>query len=344
MAPWIVPVLAILVGFVALLWSADRLVIGASSTARGLGVSPRIIGLTIVAFGTSAPELVVSTIAAFEGNIGLSVGNAIGSNIINVALVLGVAALIQPLTVAPDLPRRDIPILLIAVIVAYALMWDGRLGRFDGIVLFAGMSWMIYDQVSSGLRERRESLPPGAQSIAPSSVSLASAVAPRMGVSRALVWLIVGLVVLTLSSRLLVWGADHLARLFEVSDLIIGLTVVALGTSLPELAASVASALRGEHDIALGNVVGSNIFNIFAVLGVPALFAPGHFDRICILRDFPVMLGLTLMLLVFTWRRMDTKGQLSRRSALIFLSCFLAYTGFLMTNPSVSVEFVQDLG
>jgi cation:H+ antiporter len=271
---------AVAVGFVVLVWGADRFVVGSAATARNLGVSPLVIGLTLVGFGTSAPELLVSAMASATDNAGLAIGNAIGSNITNVALVIGVTVLVRPLRVHSKILRRELPLLMGAMVAALVLMLDGVLGRWDGIALVAGFFLMMGWIVRQGLREGRED----GDAL---TMELEAEIPEGMGTARALTWAFVGLVALLASSRLLVEGASSLARHFGVSDLVVGLTVVALGTSLPELAASVAAALKNEHDIAVGNIVGSNIFNLFGVLGLPGIIAPGPFDHAVLWRDFP---------------------------------------------------------
>jgi len=252
--------LAIAGGFVLLTWSADRFVTGASGIAFNLKVSPLIIGLTIVSLGTSAPEILVSVMAALQGNAGLAIGNAIGSNIINTGLILGITAVIVPLSVHSSIIKRELPVMLLVMVGALLLLLDGTLGRFDGAVLVTGMALMLIWVVHLGRRSQTTG-------IDPISGEFADEIPTSMPMGRAVFWLIVGGLVLIGSSRMLVWGAVSIAQSMGVSDLVIGLTIVALGTSLPELAASVMSVFKKEHDIALGNIIGSNIFNILAVLG-----------------------------------------------------------------------------
>lgn len=306
---------AIAAGFVLLVWAADRFVGGAASVARALGVSPMIIGLTIVGFGTAAPEILVSAMAALAGNPDLGVGNAIGSNITNIALILGTAALIAPLTVRSETLRRELPVLLTIMLVGLGLLIDGELDRIDGIVLLAGLvafiAWLIH------LARRSANADPMAEEFS------AEMPAP-MPLPAALLWLAIGLAVLLISSRLLVWGAVNLAVALGISDLVIGLTVVAIGTSLPELAASVIAARRGEHDIAIGNVLGSNIFNLLAVMGLPGVIRPGAIPDAVLTRDFPIMVGLTLAFFLLAWG-IGRRGHFSRLSGVLLLASFAAY-------------------
>ena len=307
--------LAVLSGFVLLVWGADRFVAGASATARNLGVSPLIIGLTIVGFGTSAPEILVSGVASTLGNPGLAIGNALGSNITNIALILGATALIAPLDVHSDTLKREFPILLGIMALALLLLLDGELGRIDGLVLLTGLVVMIYWMVSLGLKSRHSD---------PLEDEFASELPPEMGMARALGWLVAGLLILLFSSRLLVWGAVGIAHEFGVSDLVIGLTIVAIGTSLPELAAAVVSALRQEHDIAIGNVIGSNMFNLLAVLGLPGLIHPGPVAAEVLSRDYPVMIGLTLALFAMAYG-LRGPGRINRLEGLLLLLAFAGY-------------------
>ena len=312
--------LAIIGGFVVLTWSADRFVVGASAIAYNLKVSPLIIGLTIVGLGTSAPEMLVSIVAAWQGNSGLAVGNALGSNIINTGLILGVSALIIPLKVHSSIIRRELPVLLLVMVIALLLLLDGTLGRLDGIILLSGMALVVIWLIRVG----KTSPPPED----PMSDEFADEMPTDMGMGRAVLWLIVGGLCLLGSSRLLVWGAVSVAESMGISDLVIGLTVVALGTSLPELAASVMSALKNEHDIAIGNVIGSNIFNLLAVLGLPGLINPATIDAEVLTRDFPVMAGLTLALFVMAFG-FRGPGRINRFEGALLVLAFCGYQTLL---------------
>jgi cation:H+ antiporter len=312
--------LAIIGGFVVLTWSADRFVVGASAIAYNLKVSPLIIGLTIVGLGTSAPEMLVSMMAAWQGNSGLAVGNALGSNIVNTGLILGVSALIIPLKVHSSIIRRELPVLLLVMVIALLLLLDGTLGRLDGIILLTGMALVVTWLIRVG----KTSPPPED----PMSDEFADEMPTDMGMGRAVLWLIVGGLCLLGSSRLLVWGAVSVAESMGISDLVIGLTVVALGTSLPELAASVMSALKNEHDIAIGNVIGSNIFNLLAVLGLPGLINPGAIDAEVLTRDFPVMVGLTLALFVMAFG-FRGPGRINRFEGALLVLAFCGYQTLL---------------
>ena len=312
--------LAIISGFVLLTWSADRFVVGASAIAYNLKVSPLIIGLTIVGLGTSSPEILVSMVASWQGNSGLAVGNALGSNIINMGLILGVSALIIPLKVHSSIIKRELPVLLLVMVITLLLLLDGTLGRLDGIIMLTGMALFMIWLIRIG------KTPPPAED--PMSDEFADEMPTDMGMGRAVLWLIVGGLCLLGSSRLLVWGAVSVAESMGISDLVIGLTVVALGTSLPELAACVMSALKNEHDIALGNVIGSNIFNLLAVLGLPGLINPGAIDAEVLTRDFPVMVGLTLALFVMAFG-FRGPGRINRFEGALLVAGFCGYQTLL---------------
>lgn len=306
---------AIAAGFVLLVWGADRFVGGAAGAARALGVSPMIVGLTIVGFGTSAPEMLVSAMAALAGNPNLGVGNAIGSNITNIALILGVAAVVTPLTVRSETLRRELPVLMAIMLVSLGLLTDGALDRVDGLLLLAALAafivWLIRLARASANAD-------------PMAVEFTAEMPAPLPLPAALLWLAIGLLVLLASSRLLVWGAVNLAVTLGISDLVIGLTVVAVGTSLPELAASVIAARRDEHDIAIGNVLGSNIFNLLAVMGLPGVIRPGAIPPEVLTRDFPIMIGLTLAFFFLAYG-IGRRGHFSRLSGGLLLASFGAY-------------------
>ena len=318
--------LAIAGGFVLLTWSADRFVVGASALAYNLNVSPLIIGLTIVSLGTSAPEILVSAVASLQGNGGLAIGNALGSNIINIALILGVTALIVPLKVHSSIVRREMPVLIGVMLLGLVLLFDGSLGQFDGIVLLSGMALMLLWMTHIGIKEK--------SSHDPISEEFADEVPTNLSMSRAGFWIVVGGLCLLGSSKLLVWGAVAIAHTMGVSDLVIGLTIVAMGTSLPELAASVMSALKNEHDIAIGNVIGSNIFNLLAVLGLPGLINPGPFDAIVLTRDYPVMLGLTVLFFIMAYG-FRGPGRINRFEGALLVLAFVGYQTLLYFSETV---------
>ena len=307
-------VIAIIGGFILLVWGADRFVHGAAATARNFGVSPLVIGLTIVGIGTSAPEILISIIAAYEGNPALAVGNALGSNITNIALVLGVTALLSPLLVKSETLRREYPIMFLIMLLALILCVDGDLSRLDGTILLCGLVIMMLWMVKLGLRKHE---------IDPLEAEYEQEI-PYLTTGKALFWLAVGMVLLLVSSRTLVWGAVNIAQAMGISDLIIGLTIVAIGTSLPELAASVMSALKGEPDIALGNVIGSNMFNLLAVLGLPGLIAPHVLDPAVLSRDFPFMIGFSIALFAMAYGFKES-GKINRYEGALLLIGYIVY-------------------
>lgn len=314
----ILSVLAVIVGLVLLVWSADRFIDGSAATARHFGMPPLLIGMVIVGFGTSAPEMVVSVLSALEGSPGIALGNAYGSNITNIALILGLTALISPIAVQRKIVRIEIPILLAVTALAAALLWDGQLTVSDGLimlgVLLAYMIWTVLD----GLKHKH-------------SATADDELPMDMPLGKGIFWLVIGLLILVLSSRLLVWGAVNIAQSMGVSDLIIGLTVVAVGTSLPELASSIAATRKGEHDIALGNVVGSNLFNTLAVVGLAAVLHPMAVPQDIMQRDIPIMAVLTVLLLVFCLGR-NGSGMIGRGKGAVLLTIFVAYTVYLITT------------
>lgn len=319
----LLPSLAILVGLALLVWSADHFVEGASAAAGHYAVPPLLVGMLIVGFGTSAPELVVSTLAASQGNPGLALGNAWGSNIVNMALILGVTALVSPIIVHSKILRQELPILVCVTALSAYLVWDGQISRLDAWVLLAVFGMLVTWSIVKGMRGGSDAL----------AVETASELKEHvMPLKRSLMGLVLGLLVLIGSSRLLVWGAVTIAQSLGVSDLIIGLTVVAVGTSLPELASCVAAARKGEHDIALGNVLGSNLFNSLAVVGVAGAISPIHIDADVITRDLPVMAGLTLVLFAMCWGLRGRPGRINRWAAGALLATYLFYTSWLLST------------
>nr|MDT0250993.1 calcium/sodium antiporter [Endozoicomonas sp.] len=311
MSPAIYAIVAIIIGFILLTWSADRFVGGAAATARNWGISPMLIGLTVVSIGTSAPEILVSLMSALQGHTDIAVGNAIGSNIANMGLVLGITALIAPLSVKPALAKREIPLLLVVTLIAGACLINSYLGVIESLVLLSGLFVTLYLMIYW-------------QKAHPEEPLVDSEEIEKLPSGKAYLELIGGLVLLLVSAQILVWGATQIATLLGVSELVVGLTVVAIGTSLPELAASVASVLRGHHDIALGNVIGSNIFNLLAVLSMPGLVAPGRLNESVISRDYPVMLAFTVLVAAMTMfgKKPKTLGRYTGIILLVGYGCY----------------------
>lgn len=311
---------SIIIGLVLLVWSADRFVDGAASTARHFGMPPLLIGMVIVGFGTSVPEMLVSALSAMQGNPGLALGNAYGSNIANIALILGAAALISPISVHSQVLRRELPLLLGISVISLLLLWDGNLSRADAVILLILFASIMGWSIMQGMRARTDAFSKEMD------VEMASSTMP---LKSSVMWLVIGLVLLILSSRMLVWGAVTIAQSLGVSDLIIGLTIVALGTSLPELASSVAAALKKEHDIALGNVLGSNLFNTLAVVGIAGSIHPLEVENAVLFRDMPIMLGLTLSL-VFMGLCRRKNARINRFEACLLLLSYVGYNGWLV--------------
>ena len=308
-------VVIFLVGLIVLSWSADRFVYGASALAKNIGISTMMIGLTIVAMGSSAPEIVVSAMASANGNMNTAVGNALGSNITNIALVLGITALVKPLVVASTTLKRELPALLVITLIAVAFLFDGELASYEGLILMGLFVFVLAMMAWLSLQVDKED---------PLVAETADEIPSNVSTTSALIWVGVGLVLLPLSAHFLVDSAVEIARYFGISDLVIGLTIIAFGTSLPELAASIAGVLKGEDDLALGNIIGSNIFNLLAVLGMPGLIAPGLLDPDVFNRDMWVMLGLTLLLFLFSFDLIG-KRIISRTNGALFLASFIGY-------------------
>jgi len=314
--------LAIIFGLAILVWSADRFVEGSASIARHFGISPLLIGMVILGFGTSAPEMMVSALSAWQGNPGIALGNAYGSNITNIALILGLTALISPIAVHSKVLRKELPILTAITVLAGWQVWDGEITRTDAFVLLgvfsALMGWIIWQ----GMQKRTDTL---------GSEIEQELLAKTMPINRAVFWLVSGLVLLIVSSRILVWGAVEIAQFFGVSDLIIGLTIIAIGTSLPELASSIIATRKGEHDIALGNVLGSNLFNTLAVVGIAGAIHPMPVEPEVLSRDILVMGVLTVSLFVIGYG-FRGPGRINRFEGGALLVCYIGYISYLINT------------
>ncbi|TVS10978.1 MAG: calcium/sodium antiporter [Wenzhouxiangella sp.] len=317
-----IALLELAAGFTLLIWAADRLVTGASALATNIGVSPLLVGLTIVGFGTSAPEMLVSMIASLRGNPSLAIGNALGSNIANVGLILGLTAMIYPLRVERITLKREFPVLGAIMLLTLGLMWNLELTRSDGLVLAGGLGLLLVGMVWLGLRRGEGD---------PVTSALSEEVPRNMSTRRAGLWTLVGLIALPLSAQILVNGAVTLALIVGVSDAVIGLTIIALGTSLPELAAAAASVLKREDGLAIGNILGSNMFNLLGVLGIAALVHPMHIEPILLQRDLSVMFLMTIALFVLVWRRRG-HGLISRPTAALLFVGFIVYQAVVITT------------
>lgn len=313
------PVLALLAGLILLIWSADRFVNGAAQTASHFGMPPLIIGMVIVGFGTSAPEMLISLLAALQGNPGIALGNAYGSNIANIALILGITALVCPIRVHSRAVVRELPVLTAVTLLAFWQLFDHEISRLDALILLIVFFLIMAWNIRTGRREHNDPLEQETgQELAAHALPL----------RQALIQLIFGLIVLIASSRLLVWGAVDIARSFGVSDLLIGLTIIAVGTSLPELASSIAASRKGEHDIVLGNLIGSNLFNTLAVVAIAALIQPVEVPAEVLNRDMPMTALLTLSLFALCYGR-KSQGCIQRWKGGLLLASFVAYSSYL---------------
>ncbi len=315
-------IVAVVAGLGLLIWSADRFVDGAAAAARLLGVSTLIIGIIVVGFGTSAPEIGVSVIAVLEETPDIAIGNALGSNIANIALILGVTAILVPIPVESRLLKTEFPLLLLATAVMGVCLYDLRLGPLDGIGLLALLAVTLFVLVQQHRRYAREYAKYDQDTLALAEPDESDR---DMTWPTAIGWLLVGLVVLVGSSKLLVWGASNIAYAFGVSELVIGLTIIALGTSLPELAASIASLKKSVPDVAIGNVIGSNLFNSLAVIGLPAAMTRFTVDPAALSRDLPVVIGLTLLLVLMARFPGALPRFLSRGKGIVLFAAFVIY-------------------
>lgn len=317
----------LLISLVTLVWSADKFVVGASSLARNFGVSPMIIGLTIVAMGSSAPEMMIAATASLDGKPDTAIGNAIGSNITNIALVLGITALMHPLSVSSSTIKRELPLVLAITLLAYWMLLDKHFSATEGYILFAGFFIYIISLLMITLKRAKNKPMDDAMII-----EAEQEVPDALPTSWALFWLAVGMVLLPMSASYLVSSAEFIARAFGVSDLVIGLTVIAIGTSLPELAASIMSIVKKEDDLALGNIIGSNIFNILAVLSLAGMIAPGEIDANAAVRDAPYMVGVTLLLFILCFGRKLGNFRITRAKGGLLLVSFIAYQLLLFSQ------------
>ena len=316
----ILPVIALVLGLVALVWSADRFVDGAVGTACYFGVPSLFVGMLVIGFGTSAPEMMVSGLSAFQGNPGIALGNAFGSNIANLALILGATALISPIPFPKSILKKELPILVGATLFTLALVWNGKVSRLDGLVLLLVFGTWIGSTIYKGLQQKSVEDSIGAERKG-----------KKESIKSNLVWLLLGFVILLGSSRAMVWGAVEVARFFQVSDMVIGLTVVAIGTSLPELASSIVAAKKGEHNLALGNVIGSNLFNTLTVVGIASCIHPFSVNPSSVMRDGIFMLVLTLGLFSFCFSRQGN-AEIKRWGGVLLLILYLAYLTFLVVQ------------
>lgn len=317
---------AVIGGLVVLVWSADRFVGGAAAAAQNFGISKLIIGLTIVSFGTSAPEILVAINAALSGVGNMAIGNAIGSNLANIGMVLGITALVAPLPTQRHLLKNEMVFLLGVTAIAGLVLWDLRILWWEGALMLTALLPLIY-------------LMSQCQHDDPDGAECEEEEIPEMSNSAAGLWIIAGLLLLIASSKALVWGAEIIAINAGISPLIIGLTLLAVGTSLPELAASIVSALKGHHDIAIGNIIGSNIFNIMAVMAIPALITHIEVDAAVLFRDYASMCIITLLLATAIWLSLRASGdrlpRIGRRAGVGFLLLYAGYYYWLFCDGAI---------
>ncbi|GAB2669308.1 calcium/sodium antiporter [Vibrio panuliri] len=311
----------LIVGLIFLVWSADRLVYGSAALARNFGISPLVIGMTILAMGSSAPEMMVSATAALDGKTDTAVGNVLGSNIANIALILGITALIKPLSISSAVLRRELPLMIAVTGVSGVILWDNHLGFMEGVLLFILFIAFILAMLHISRKEKKNGdiMLDEQESEVPEGVNN----------WKAILWVVVGLIVLPLSADTLVDSSVVIAKYFGMSDLVIGLTIIAVGTSLPELAASVAGVMKGEDDMAVGNIIGSNVFNILAVMGIPGILNPSILSEFVMGRDFWVMLGVSLLLVVMA---LGKSRSINRFEGAVLFVIFIAYQGYLIAN------------
>ena len=313
----------LILGFAALVWSADRFVYGAAALAKNFGVPTLIVGLTVVAMGSSAPEMMVSASAALAGKTDTAVGNAIGSNITNILLVLGITALFRPLSVSSSTLKREIPLVLIVSLATWYIFSDNYFSLAEGVALLIGFVVFIGGLIIVSLRAKNQTDP---------FVSEACDEVPNdVPTKKAVIWLVIGMVLLPVSAHFLIDSAVDIAKYFGLSDLVIGLTIIAIGTSLPELAASIAGVLKNEDDLALGNIVGSNIFNILAVLPFAGIINPSIIDPSVANRDILFMIGATVALIIMS---LNFRGaqRINRVEGGLLLIAFLGYQGYIFSQ------------
>ncbi|WP_372430280.1 calcium/sodium antiporter [Vibrio alginolyticus] len=311
----------LIVGLVLLVWSADKLVFGSAAIARNVGISPLVIGMTILAMGSSAPEMMVSATATWDGKTDTAVGNVLGSNIANIALILGITALIKPLSISSAVIRRELPLMIAVTVLAGILLWNSHLGFYEGVLLFVLFGAFLFAMLQISRKEQKSGdvFLDDQESEIPEGVSN----------PKAIMWVVIGLILLPLAASMLVDNAVIIAKHFGMSDLVIGLTIIAIGTSLPELAASLAGVLKGEDDMAVGNIIGSNVFNILAVMGIPGIINPSVLSEYAMGRDFWVMLGVSLLLVAMC---LGKSRSINRIEGAILFVCFLGYQVYLFAN------------
>lgn len=317
----VINILLLCAGLFILVWSADKFVDGSAYVAKHFGMPSLLIGMVIVGFGTSAPELAVSLFAAIQNNPGIAIGNAYGSNIANIALILGISSIIMPISVHSSVLKKELPILSIISFISLFLLLDRTVSRIDSVILLLLFAGLMVWSIRTSKQNKNDSL----------AAEISQEVPSRgKSISKSFFWLFTGLILLIASSRLLVWSAVNIAQMLGLSDLIIGLTIVAVGTSLPELASSIIASRKGEHDIALGNILGSNLFNTLAVVGLAGTVKPFTIGDEVIMRDFPVMIVLTLSIFIIGYGFRKRPGRINRIEGSLLLLSYILYSAFLI--------------
>ncbi len=316
-----IAIVAVIIGLAVLIWSADTFIDGATNLAVKLNMPSFLIGVIILGVGTSAPEMVVSALSALDGSPGIALGNAFGSNIMNIALVLGMAAIISPIAIKANVIKHDMMFLIAATALVAFQLSDGKLTLTEGVIMLVALAIVLLAQIILSLKGRQTDDIPHENA--------------GINTSKAIFSLVVGLVLLVLSSRIIVFGAVELARLWGLSELLIGLTIVAIGTSLPELVASIVAARRGESDMALGNIVGSNLFNTLGVVGLATVISPMNVEASILNRDMLMVGIMTIMLFVLALVALRQKSSLYHMAGIILLTTFVIYTFWLIQTAIV---------
>lgn len=313
-------ILATIFGCVFLAWGANKFVEGSIAIAHNQKIPTLIVGIVLMGFATSFPEMLVSAIAAWSGSPTMGMGNAIGSNIANLSLVLGITAVVRPLILQSALLKREFPILIAAMLFAWILLSFGQLNVYSGLALLIAMAIVIVLMIflTRKIEAKRDVI----------VAEIEEEISIPLSTPKALLWLLLGLIVLLISSRMLIYGATEIARYFGISELVIGLTVVAVGTSLPEVAASIVSVLKNESDLALGNLFGSNIFNTLIVLAMPGLIHPSKVPESLLTFDFPIMFGFTLLVMFFGYGY-KKNPNISRVEGAVLILGYVGYLAYL---------------
>ncbi len=320
-----IAILSTILGLILLLWSANQFVNGASLTAKYFGMPPLLIGILIIGFGTSAPEMIVSVLSSLQGNSGIALGNAYGSNIVNISLILGITAIISPIYLNSTILKKELPILTFVTLVCLYQALDNKISFLDSIVLLSIFTLLTFWSIKESIGKHDDSFS--------KAIELQNH-NKKISLKKSLLTLIMGLIVLIISSKILVWGSVEIAKFLGLSDMIIGLTIVAIGTSLPELASSIIAIKKGEHDLAFGNVIGSNLFNTLAVVGLAGIVKPFDVTNEIIYRDILFMLLLTVSLFIIGYGFKGRKGRVNRFEGAFLLTSYIIYV-FILIHKNI---------